>query len=115
LITVARPTGADAHREQLTLSALLPPGSSALPDDFPSRLCRIKDSSGLSWNELAEKLGVDPRQVARWRRGAEPSGGAMLALIQFAMLLPGGHQVLLSNGDAAASRPTARGSRRRPS
>lgn len=112
---MARPIRADVRNEQLTLSALLPPGSAALPDDFPSRLHRIKDSSGLSWNELAEKLGVDPRQVARWRRGAEPSGGAMLALIQFAMLLPGGHQVLFSNDHAAPNRRPTRGNGRRPS
>jgi len=87
--------------EQLTLVAAVPPGTALLPDDFPVRLNRIKESSGLSWNVLAEKLGVDPRQVARWRKGVEPSGGAMLALVKLVMLVPGGTQVLL--GDCSSS------------
>jgi hypothetical protein len=88
--------------EQLSLVAALPPGIAVLPEDFPVRLCRIKEASGLSWNALAEKLGVDPRQVARWRKGVEPSGGAMLALVKLAMLIPGGVQVLLGEGASAA-------------
>lgn len=96
---------------QLSLVAALPPGIALLPEDFPERLERIKEASGLSWNSLAEKLGVDPRQVARWRKGVEPSGGAMLALMRLAMLMPGGLQMLLGEAvpamsrDGAAARP----------
>lgn len=107
MITMAGTARIRVRKEQLSLAALLPPGTSALPLDFPSRLGRIKDATGLSWNEFADKLGVDPRQMARWRRGAEPSGGAMLALIQFAMLLPGGHRMLFTNGEATAGRDPA--------
>ena len=86
--------------EQLSLVAAVPPGTALLPDDFPVRLNCIKEASGLSWNILAEKLGVEPRQMARWRKGVEPSGGAMLALVKLVMLIPGGTQVLL--GDEAS-------------
>ena len=97
-MVVGRTGRREVRKEQMSLAALLPPGTAALPEDFPARLDRIKDSSGLSWNALAEKLGVDPRQIWRWRQGIEPTGGAMLALIEFAMLLPGGHQMLFANG-----------------
>lgn len=80
---------------QISLAAALPPGTSVLPHDFEARLVYVKKASGLSWNALAEKLGVDPRQIARWRKGVEPSGGAMLALLRLAAFIPGGTQALL--------------------
>ena len=84
---------------QKPLAELLPPGTAVLPEDFPNRIERIKEASGLSWNGLAEKLGVDPRQLSRWRKGVEPSGGAMLALLRLTLLLPEGHH-LLFGGDS---------------
>ena len=35
------------------------------PDDFPQRLVRFKHASGLSWVEVARRLGVDPLTVRR--------------------------------------------------
>ena len=72
-----------------------PYGSGVLPEDFARRLTLLKEASGLSWNGFAEALGVDPKQVLRWRHGAEPCGGAMLSLIALAARIPGGLEVAL--------------------
>ena len=82
-------------QNQLPKIALLPPGDAMLPEDFPRRLEQVHRVTGLSWNALAEKLGVDPRQMARWRNGSEPAGGAMLALVRLARRIPGGIEALL--------------------
>ena len=82
---------------QTSLAAILPPGTSALPSDFPDRLERLKKASGLTWNQLGEKVGVDPRQLIRWRSGSEPSGGAMLSLIRLTQVLPEGQQMLFGD------------------
>lgn len=73
----------------------IPYGSGVLPEDFARRLTRLKEASGLSWNGFAEALGVDPKQLLRWRHGAEPCGGAMLSLIALAARIPGGLEVAL--------------------
>lgn len=93
---VARMTRSKSEN-QLPMIALLPPGDAMLPEDFPRRLEQVHRATGLSWNALAEKLGVDPRQVARWRNGSEPTGGAMLALVRLARRIPGGIDTLLDN------------------
>ncbi len=72
-----------------------PPGSAELPGDFSDRLAELKERADLTWEEMAETLGIDTRQLFRWRRGSEPSGAAMLALIQLARRVPGGLSVLL--------------------
>ena len=52
-----------------------------LPEDFSVRLTRLKEALGLTWEGFSSMIGVDYRQMLRWRKkGAEPSGGAMLAL-----------------------------------
>ena len=56
----------------------------AFPDDFPERLKRFKEESGLPWAELRRRLGADPETVRRWRdKGVLPSTryyAAMLVL-----------------------------------
>ena len=74
---------------------LLPLESGVLPPDFPQRLTRLKEASGLTWTAFAHALGVDRKQVNRWRQGLEPCGGAMMALVRFAMRIPGGLEILL--------------------
>ncbi len=69
-----------------------------LPEDFPQRLTRLKEASGLTWSGLSRVLGVDPKQMYRWRRGTEPWGGAMLSLFRFASRMPGGTQILMGDG-----------------
>ena len=72
--------------------------SGVLPDDFPERLERLKEASGLSWRALARALGVDPKQLLRWRKGVEPCGGAMHSLFRFANRIPGGLHILMGQG-----------------
>ena len=76
------------------------------PDDFAERLTALKVESGLSWNAFAAALGVDPKQVGRWRKGTAPSAGAMLSLFDLAFSIPGGTDVL-------RGRPPDRATRRR--
>lgn len=80
----------------------VPAGSQAqIPGDFPQRLLRLKDRSGLTWDGMAAALGVDTRQLLRWRRGASPSGGAMFSLARLAASVPGGMADLLGEEPAA--------------
>ncbi len=73
----------------------LTPGEAVLPGNFGERLCGLKQRSGLTWEAMAEALGVDSRQLSRWRRGVSPSGGAMLSLARLATHVPGGLSELL--------------------
>lgn len=66
-----------------------------IPDDFPRRLNAFKDMTGLSWDALAGCLGVDPRQLQRWRKGTKPSGDGLCALILLSARVPGGLLTLM--------------------
>lgn len=66
---------------------VIPPGVALLPEDFREKLVAIKGLTGLSWEGMATAMGVDSRQLWRWRRhGVQPNGGAMLALVRLALL-----------------------------
>ena len=39
------------------------------PKDFVQRLDRLKKAGGITWDVLARSLGVDKKQVCRWRKG----------------------------------------------
>ena len=71
--------------------------SGVLPKDFAQRLERLKEASGLSWRGLARALGVDPKQLARWRKGVEPCGGAMHSIHRLAYRIPGGTEILMGD------------------
>ena len=73
-------------------------GSGLLPEDFARRLHLLKERSGLTWNGVAEVLGVDVKQVLRWREGTEPCGGAMLSLMRLSAQIPGGVDILMGEG-----------------
>ena len=74
----------------------IPPGVALVPEDFRQKLEVIKRLTGLSWEGMASAMGVDSRQLWRWRkRGGEPGGGAMLALARLALRVPGGLALLL--------------------
>ena len=61
------------------------PYGNLLPDDFTDRLERLRQAAGLTWAGLAKAIGVDYKQMYRWKQdGTEPSGGAMHSLILFA-------------------------------
>ena len=57
------------------------------PEDFPEKLEQLKEASGLTWSELARRLGTNPLTVRRWRQGARPNALHLLALLQFAASL----------------------------
>jgi len=50
------------------------------PDDFPQCLERFKEASGLSWSELARRLGTSTLTLRRWLNGVQPSSRYLLAL-----------------------------------
>ncbi len=69
--------------------------SGGLPDDFPQRLVRLKEASGLTWEEFADVLGVELKQLLRWTQGTKPSGGAHHSLVGIAPWIPGGLEILM--------------------
>ena len=49
------------------------------PEDFPQRLERFKEESGLSWAEIARRLGTYPYTVRRWwKKGVRPNTQRMI-------------------------------------
>ena len=50
------------------------------PEDFAECLERFKEASGLSWSELARRLGTSPLTIRRWRNGVQPGAHYLLAL-----------------------------------
>ncbi len=86
----------DGYSDRINMGGRpVPQGNGVLPPDFPQRLLRLKEASGLSWSGLAQAIGVDRKQVRRWAEDVEPCGGAMLSLVRFAMRIPGGLDILL--------------------
>ena len=63
-----------------------------LPDDFPQRLRRFGEESGLSWAEMARCIETYPLTIRRWRDdGVRPSQRHQLALLALAESLGLGH------------------------
>ena len=55
------------------------------PDDFPERLVRFKEESGLPWAEMNRRLGTDPHTIRRWRNeGVRPSALHFAGLLNLA-------------------------------
>ena len=55
------------------------------PDDFPERLERFRKESGLSWAEIARRIGTYTHTLWRWRNlGVRPSAEHMMALLELA-------------------------------
>lgn len=73
----------------------IPQESGELPIDFGERLVLLKKASGLTWQEFAEALGVELKQVLRWKSGTEPCGGALHSLVRLAPWIPGGLEILM--------------------
>ena len=98
-VRIKREADSIADGTQVSLAAILPPGSTEMPKDFPRRLVAIKEATRLPWTQFAYVVGVSPRQMYRWRKeGAKPGGGAMLSLFRLVQIIPNGQQMLL--GDA---------------
>lgn len=65
----------------------LPREVHVFPEDFPQGLERFKEASGLTWSELARRLGTNPLTLRRWRGGARPNALHLLALQDLAASL----------------------------
>ena len=78
------------------------------PDDFGDCLVRFKEESGLSWAEIARRLGTTPLTVRRWwKRGVRPSSHYLLALQDLADGM--GPRPLAAEGQSPArARPNRR-------
>ena len=61
------------------------------PDDFPRRLERFGRESGLTWAEMARRLGTHPQTIRRWRAGVRPNSQHLMALLRLAESLRLGH------------------------
>ena len=62
------------------------------PDDFPERLKRFQEESGLSWSEIARRLRTYPLTIRRWRyKGVRPNLAHQTALLDLADDLGLGH------------------------
>ena len=81
-------------------------GTCFLPEDFPKRLGLLKEAAGLSWEGMAACLGVDPRQLQRWRQGTAPCGDALFSLFRLAGRIPGGLYLLLRDDLRSPKRAT---------
>ena len=58
----------------------------AFPDDFPQALERLKEASGMTWDEIAWLLGTTTATLWRWRNaGIRPSAHYLLALQDLAV------------------------------
>ena len=73
----------------------IPQGTGVLPEDFAARLEHLKEASGLTWSGFAEAVGVELKQVLRWRNGTEPCGGAFYSLVRLSPWIPGGPWMLM--------------------
>ena len=63
-----------------------------LPADFPQRLERFQEESGLSWSAIARRIGTYRHTVWRWKdRGVRPSNQHWKALVGLAYSLGLGH------------------------
>ena len=85
-------------KDRLDAATAHPPQQNSLrvPRDFPQRLKRFKEESGLSWAELARRLGTYPHTLYRWwKQGVRPSAhhfGALLVLNQHIRRRPPGEE-----------------------
>lgn len=63
-----------------------------LPDDFPECLERFQRESGLSWSEIARRIGTYRHTVWRWANGrSRPNYQHRRALMELADSMGLGH------------------------
>lgn len=56
-----------------------------VPDDFRERFKRFQKESGLSWSEIARRIGTYRYTVYRWKEGlGRPNMKHMMALLDLA-------------------------------
>ena len=71
-----------------------------LPEDFPVRLGRLEDRSGISLEEFARRWLLPEDRVTEWRCGAPPTAYELRAMMELGLL--GGHR---RRGDADGLHP----------
>ena len=55
------------------------------PENFPERLARFKEASGLTWAVAGRLLGVSPYRLRQWRfKGVAPSPAHLFLLLTVA-------------------------------
>ena len=80
---------------------IAPYQSGVLPKDFPERLERLREASGLTWNAFADAIGIDKKRVHRWhdkKKPVKPDGNGFYVLVEIAALIPGGLDILMGDG-----------------
>lgn len=70
------------------------------PENFAESLERIREASGLSWSELARRLGTNPLTLRRWRHGIHPNAHHLFALMAVARDLRVSHLLPTSASEA---------------
>ena len=66
--------------------------TSVFPDDFPERLRWFQKESGLSWSEIARRLGTFRHTLWRWAESrVRPNAEHMMALLELAEDMGLGH------------------------
>ena len=70
-------------------------GTAGAGNDFGERLERLRELAGLSWEEFAQRLGVEKDRVTEWREGTIPTGGEVWHIMRLALSIPGGFEVML--------------------
>ena len=73
------------------------------PEDFPQRLQRLREMAGVSWKQMAERLGVTDRGALKWRREGRPSAANLLAILELAREIPGGYDLIMYGDDGTES------------
>ena len=79
--------------DRRTISKGYPPPS--LPDDFPARLGRLEDRSGIALEEFAFGWGIRLDRARAWRTGEPPTDEELRFIMKWAFEVEGGVAVLL--------------------
>ena len=66
------------------------------PEDFPARLGRLEDLSGISLEKFASAFGLPEERAEEWRSGGMPTTDEVWAMALWASQIPGGSDVLLA-------------------
>ena len=68
-----------------------------LPEDFPVRLGRLEDRSGLPLEEFARRWLLPEERAAAWRSGEQPTAHELRAMVEWASSVSGVVAVMLMN------------------